>query len=231
LEIQPTNNLLTRLIGWGLIQQIVLVILLFVPGTLHYWQGWAFMGATLLLTIFFCAYYYRRDPEFLARRLLRKEKIGTQRFIMFLLKNVSVIFYVLCGLDHRVGWSRNCFAPVPWWLTALALLLYAGSYLLLIPVCNANRFAASIIQVVAGQTVADHGPYRFVRHPMYSVSLLIWLWIPLALGSFVALPVVVLMIPILVLRLLNEEKMLRRELPGYAEYCRRTPWRLIPFVW
>lgn len=189
------------------------------------------MAVNLAVTIFFCAYYYRRDPEFLARRLLRKEKIGAQKFIMFLLKNVSVIFYVLCGLDHRLGWSQTCLAPVPWWLTLLALLLYAGSYLLFIPVGNANRFAASIIQVEAGQTVADHGPYRFVRHPMYSISLLIWLWIPLALGSFVLLPAVALIAPILVLRLLNEEKNLRRDLPGYSEYCQRTPWRLIPFVW
>ena len=111
------------------------------------------------------------------------------------------------------------------------MLLYAGSYLLLIPVCNANRFAATIIQTEAGQTVADQGPYRLVRHPMYSVSLVIWLWIPLALGSFVLLPAVALIAPVLVLRLLNEEKMLRHELPGYAEYCRRTPWRLIPSVW
>ncbi len=220
-----------RLIGWGLVGQIVLTVLLFVPGTLKFWQGWAFMTVNLAVTIFFCAYFYQRDPQFLARRLLRKEKIGAQKFIMFLLKNVSVIVCVLCGLDNRFGWSRTCLAPVPWWLTLLALLLYAGSYLLFIPVGNANRFAASIIQTEAGQTVADRGPYRFVRHPMYSVSLLVWLWIPLALGSFIVLPMVALLAPILVLRLLNEEKMLRHELPGYAEYCQRTPWRLIPFVW
>ena len=150
---------------------------------------------------------------------------------MFLLKNVSVIFCLLCGLDNRFGWSRIRLAPGLWRLTAVALLLYAGSYLLFIPVCNANRFAASIIQVEAGQTVADHGPYRFLRHPLDSISLLLWLSMPLALGSFVALPAVALTTPILVLRLLNEEKILRHELSGYSEYCQRTPWRLIPFVW
>ncbi len=225
------KSLLTRLIGLGLVGQIVLAVCLLVPGTIHFWQAWAFMAVTFVLTFFFCAYYYRRDPEFLARRLLRKEKIRAQKLIMFFAKNVSVIFYLLCGLDHRLGWSRTCIAPVPWWLTWLALLFYAGSYLLLIPVCNANRFAATIIQIEAGQTVADRGPYRLVRHPMYSVSLLIWLWIPLALGSFVVLPAVAFIVPILVVRLLNEEKMLRRDLPGYAEYCQRTRHRLIPFVW
>ena len=226
-----TTSLLSRLIRVGLIGQLVLAICLLGPGTIYFWQAWAFMAVTFGLTFFFCAYYYRRDPEFLARRLLRKEKIRTQKRVMFLARNVSVIFYVLCGLDHRLGWSRTCFAPVPWWLTSLALLFYAGSYLLLIPVCSANRFAATVIQIEAGQTVADRGPYRLVRHPMYSVSLLIWLWIPPALGSFVLLPAVAFIVPILVLRLLNEEKMLRRDLPGYADYCRRTRYRLIPFVW
>ena len=231
LENPPTKSLRSRLIGWGLVSQVALAVFLFVPGTLKFWQGWAFMAVNLAVMILFCAYFYKRDPQFLARRLLRKEKIGAQKFIMYLLKNVSVISYLLCGLDNRFGWSRTCLAPVPWWLTSLALLLYAGSYLLFIPVCNANRFAASIIQVEAGQTVADHGPYRLLRHPLYSVSLLLWLWLPLALGSFVALPVVALMVPILILRLLNEEKILRRDLPGYSEYCQRTRDRLVPSVW
>ena len=231
MENPKTKSLPTRLIAFGLLGQILLAVCLLVPGTIHFWQAWAFLAVTFVLTLFFCAYYYRRDPEFLARRLLRKEKIRAQKLVMVLVKIVSVILYVLCGLDHRLGWSRTGFALVPWWLTWLALLLYMGSFLLLIPVCNANRFAATVIQIEAGQTVADQGPYRLVRHPMYAVSLLVWLWIPLALGSFVVLPVVVLLAMVLVLRLLNEEKMLRRELPGYAEYCQRTPWRLIPFVW
>ena len=189
------------------------------------------MAVNLAVMILFCAYFYKRDPQFLARRLLRKEKIGAQKFIMCLLKNVSVISYLLCGLDNRFGWSRTWLAPVPEWLTVLALLLYAGTYLLLIPVGNANRFAATVVQVEAGQTVADRGPYRLLRHPMYSVSLLLWLWMPLALGSFVALPVAALLIPILVLRLLNEEKILRRDLPGYSEYCQHTRYRLVPSVW
>ena len=231
LENQPSKNLLTRLIGWGLIQQTMLVLLLFVPGTWDYWQGWAFMGVNLMVAIVFRTYFYKYDRELLARRLLRKEKVSAQRFIMLLMKIVSVVFYVLGGLDHRLGWSQTCLTPVPWWLTVLALLGYAGCYLLFIPVFAANRFAASIIHTEAGQTVADKGPYRLVRHPMYAVSLAVWFWLPLALGSFIALPVAALIAPVIVLRLLNEEKFLWRELPGYAEYCQRTPCRLIPFAW
>ena len=218
------------MIGFSLTGQIVLLVFLFVPGTLKYWQGWAFTAVNLIVSILFCAYFYKRDPQLLERRLLRKEKVGAQKIIMFLLKIVSVVFYVLCGLDNRFGWSQTYLTPVPWWLTMLSLLGYAGTFFLFIPVMNANRFTASVIQVEEGQTVADKGPYRLVRHPMYSVALFIWLWIPPALGSFLALPVALLIVPVLMWRLLNEEKFLRRELPGYAEYCRRTPCRLIPFV-
>jgi protein-S-isoprenylcysteine O-methyltransferase Ste14 len=231
LENQPTKNLLTRLIGWGLIRQMALVILLFVPGTLHYWQGWAFFAVNLVVSIIFCTYFYKYDRELLARWLLRKENVIAQKFIMLLLKIVAFTSYVLCGLDNRFGWSQTYLKPVPWWLTVLAMPGYAGCYLLFVPVFNANRFAASVIQTEVGQTVADTGPYRFVRHPMYSVSLAVWFWLPLALGSFIVLPEVALIAPVLVLRLLNEEKVLQRDLPGYREYCQRTPYRLIPFVW
>lgn len=205
--------------------------MLFVPGTLHFWQGWAFMGVNLAVAVIFCTYFYNHDRELLARRLLRKEKVTAQKYIMFLLKNVSVIGYLLCAFDNRFGWSRSCLWPVPGWLTTLALFGYAGCHLLFIPVFKANRFAASVIQVESGQTIADKGPYRFVRHPMYSVSLAVWFWVPLALGSLVALPVAALIAPIIVLRLLNEEKILRRDLPGYSEYCQRTRYRLIRSFW
>ena len=231
LENAPARRLLRQLIGRGLIAQVALAAFLFVPGTLRFWQGWLFLATQLLTTICFCVYYYRRDPEFLARRLLRKEKTGAQKVIVFLLRYVAVLFYVVCGLDNRCGWSRTYLWPVPRWLSVLAVLLYAGSYALFIPIFNANRFAASVVQVEAGQTVADQGPYRWLRHPMYAVSLLVWLCLPLALGSTVALPAIAFIFPILVFRLLHEEGVLRRELAGYADYCRRTPWRLIPFVW
>jgi protein-S-isoprenylcysteine O-methyltransferase Ste14 len=231
LENQPAKNLLKRLIRWGVIGQIVLGLFLLVPGTLHYWQGWTFMAVNAVVTIIFCTYYYRRDRELLARRMLRKEKIVAQRIIMFLTKEIAVVLYIVCGFDNRFGWSQTYFMPVPWWLTVLALLGYAGCYFLFIPVLNANRFAASIIQIETGQTVADTGPYHLVRHPMYAVSIVLWFLMPPALGSFVALPLTVLIIPMLIWRLLNEEKMLRRDLPGYAEYCQRTRYRLIPPVW
>ena len=226
------RSLLSRMVRLGFAGQLALAILLFLSaGTLQFWQGWAFMVVNLVAALGFCIYFYKHDRQLLERRMLRKEKVGAQKFIMLLLKLVSAIAYLLCGFDYRFGWSRTYLAPVPGWLTLLALALYLGCYLLFIPVLNTNRFAASIVQVEAGQTVAASGPYHVVRHPMYSVSLVIWFCLPLALGSFVVLPVAALLMPILIFRLLNEEKFLRRGLPGYSEYCQRTRCRLIPFVW
>ena len=94
---------------------------MFVPGTWHYWQGWTFFGVNLFVAIVFCTYFYRYDRELLARRLLRTEKVIAQRIIIFLMKIVTVVFYGLCGLDNRLGWSQKYLTPVPWRLTVLAL--------------------------------------------------------------------------------------------------------------
>lgn len=208
-----------------------LVVFLVVPGTLNFWQGWAFIAVNLVATVIFWTYFYKHDRELLVRRLLHKEHIAGQKIIMFVMRIVSISIYVVCGLDNRFGWSWLYLRPVPWWLTVLALVCYAYSYWLSVPVFHANRFAGSVIQVEAGQTVVETGPYRLVRHPMYSVSLFLSFWIPFALGSFMALPLVVLLAFMIVLRLIDEEKILQHELSGYAEYCGRTPWRLIPFLW
>ena len=176
-------------------------------------------------------YFYRRDPQVVERRLLKKEKVSGQKIIHTAWKMLVVVFLVLAGYDHRFGWSSQVLAPIPWWLTVAALLLILAGDAWIFQVLQANRFAASVIQVEAKQTVIDTGPYRWVRHPMYFGSLLIWLGSPLALGSFVAVPVSFLILPTLVFRLRSEEAVLRRELPGYVEYCDRTRYRLIPFVW
>jgi protein-S-isoprenylcysteine O-methyltransferase Ste14 len=232
LENPSNKYLLQRLIGFGLFSQLALILMLFgIPGRTHYWQGWSFAVVNFIVSIVLSVYFYKYNRDLLARRLLRKEKVVAQKVIIYLMKIVCVSVYLLSVYDNHLGWSQTYLAPVPWWLTWIALLAFAGCNLLFIPVFNANPFAASVIQVEAQQIVAEKGPYRLVRHPMYSVLLAAWFWTPLALGSYFALPVAALLLPVLVLRLLNEEKFLRHELPGYAEYCQRTPYRLIPFVW
>ena len=113
----------------------------------------------------------------------------------------------------------------------LAQVLILGGLLLVFWVLKVNSFASRTIRVEAGQSVISSGPYSMVRHPMYSGSVVMWLSIPLALGSYVAWPAFALLIPLYVFRLLNEEKVLRQELSGYPEYCLRTRYRLVPFVW
>lgn len=206
--------------------------LLFIPaGSLRFWQGWAFLAIVLSTGVFWGAYFCKRDPKFVERRLLLREKVSQQKLIMRFGRLVFFWSFLLPGLDYRFGWSRQSLGPVPLWLTLLALALVLGSYVFIIWVFQVNRFAASIIRVEAGQAVVSAGPYRMVRHPMYFGVLVLWLFVPLALGSYFAWPAFALIIPVLVLRLLNEETVLRRDLPGYAEYCQHTPFRLIPFLW
>jgi protein-S-isoprenylcysteine O-methyltransferase Ste14 len=119
---------------------------------------------------------------------------------------------------------------VPPWLSLVADAMVLGGLLLTFWVMKVNSFASRTIEVEAGQKVVSSGPYGLVRHPLYSGSLLIWLFAPVALGSYAAWPAFALLVPLYVYRLLNEEKFLRRALPGYSEYCLRTRFRLVPYI-
>jgi len=225
-------SLKSRLLRRAVIGLLSMPAVLFISaGSLKFWQGWAFVALQLTLGVGSGIYFYKLDPKLLERRLLMREKVGEQKIIIMLVRALLVFSLCLSGLDFRFGWSRAFAGPVPLWLTVLSLAVVLGCWLLMIWVISVNRFAASIIQIEAGQAVVSTGPYGIVRHPMYLVAIVMFLFIPLALGSYFALPAFAVLIPLLVLRLLNEEKVLGRELPGYAEYCRRTRFRLIPFVW
>ena len=200
-------------------------------GSVRFWQAWTFLAVNLTAAICACAYFHRRNPALLERRLLKKETLIAQKFIMLIWRLLAGSSLVLAGYDHRIQWSRTVLKPVPVGLELLSLLFIAGGHVLFFRVLKANSFAASVIQVEASQPVVTSGPYGLVRHPMYLGFAIMTVFTPLALGSFIALPVSMLIVPILALRVLNEEKMLRRDLPGYVEYCRHTRWRLIPRVW
>jgi protein-S-isoprenylcysteine O-methyltransferase Ste14 len=210
----------------------VVAAILFIPaGTLKFWQGWAFMACFFIPLLFSFSYLYKHDPRLIERRMQVKEKVTEQKLFQALAPLIFVFSLLLTGLDHRFGWSRTSLRPVPLWLTLLSQALVVSGILVIFWVMKVNSFASRTIQVEAGQTVITSGPYRFVRHPMYFGALVYYLPTPLALGSFIALPAFALLIPLLVFRLLNEEKVLCQELPGYAEYCLRTRFRLLPFVW
>jgi protein-S-isoprenylcysteine O-methyltransferase Ste14 len=200
---------------------------LFIPaGSFRFWQAWVYIGMLFVPALFAFTYFYKHDPQVLERRSLLKEKVPEQKRIMGLIYVVWLAASLLPGFDHRYGWSR-----VPLWLTVLSQIFVAGGLLMTYWVVKINRFAARTIQVESGQSVISDGPYRTIRHPMYAGMCVMWLCTPLALGSYFALPAFALLIPLVVLRLLNEEKVLRQELAGYNEYCSRTHFRLVPFVW
>jgi len=209
---------------------LVLVVygaLLFIPaGSLRFWQGWVYILTSFISALFVFAYLYRHDPELIRRRLQIKEEVPEQKRIMAFVYVTWLIAFVLPGLDHRFGWSH-----LPLWVTVFSQAVVFGGYVMTFWVVKVNRFAARTIQVEPSQRVISRGPYRLVRHPMYLAICAMWLLTPLALGSYVTLPAFVLIIPLIILRLFNEEKVLRHDLPGYAEYCLQTRFRLVPFVW
>lgn len=206
--------------------------MLFIPaGSWRFWQGWAFLGVTFIPSIVAYLYFYKHDPQLLERRLQSREEVSEQKLLMRITQPLFLTAFLLPGLDYRWGWSRTFLGSVPLWLELLCLVLVLAGFLFVFWVMKVNSFASRTIQVEAGQKVISTGPYTVVRHPLYSGSVVMWVAAPLALGSYIAWPAFALLIPFYVFRLLNEEKVLRQDLPGYTEYCQRTRFRLVPYVW
>jgi protein-S-isoprenylcysteine O-methyltransferase Ste14 len=205
--------------------------LMFAPaGSFRFWQGWIFTGVFVAFSAAFAIYFYWRDPGLLQRRLQSKEPRREQRIFKMLWVPLWILTLTLPGLDYRLGWSAALLGGVPAWLSGLSFVIVAISWLLVFHVLRFNTFASAIVQVEAGQKVIADGPYRVVRHPMYSGFALMILAAPIALGSYVAFVPAALLIPVLVFRLRDEERVLRQELPGYPEYCEHTRFRLVPGV-
>jgi protein-S-isoprenylcysteine O-methyltransferase Ste14 len=205
----------------------VVCIVLFVPaGTLDYWQAWAYMAVIFVPATCVILYFLKNDPKFMEKRMQAKEKEATQRLIIKVSGVIFAIGFLLPGLDKRFGWSD---VPTNYVIAADALVLLG--YMFVFWVFRVNSYASRTIQVEKGQKVISTGPYAMIRHPMYVGMLLLYIATPIALGSYVALPLFLLMIPVIVLRILNEEEVLRRELPGYKEYCKKVSYRLLPFIW
>jgi protein-S-isoprenylcysteine O-methyltransferase Ste14 len=225
-------SLKAKVIVQCMLTAVVAGAMLFLPaGTWKYWQGWIFLGLLMIPMVAASIYFSERDPQLVERRLQAKEQIGEQKLIMKFAKLIFIIAFLLPGFDFRFGWSRRTFGAVPVWLMICSGAIALAGYLMTYWVMDTNSYASRIIQVEKDQRVISIGPYRIVRHPMYLGGVISILFTPLALGSYWAVPAFALIIPVIVLRLLNEEKILRRELAGYSEYCQRTRSRLIPLVW
>jgi protein-S-isoprenylcysteine O-methyltransferase Ste14 len=209
---------------------LAMALLLFVPAwSLRFWQGWLFLivfcGACLSSTL----YFVQRDPALVRRRMAvgpAAETQPTQKRIMAVTALGFILLIVVPALDDRWHWSA-----VPIWLVIVANAGVLASFFLIVVVLRQNSFAAATIRVEREQKLVTTGAYGLVRHPMYAAAVPLFLFTPLALGSYWGLLVALAMLPALMWRLIDEERVLRRELPGYADYCAHTPYRLLPGVW
>ena len=204
---------------------LVLVgMMLFLPaGTWAYTNGWLLMGLLFAPMLIAGFVMLAKSPDFLKKRLDGKEKQATQKGVLAFAGLMFVLGFVVAGLDFRFGWSKM---PV-----AVASVLFLAAYALYAEVMRENTYLSRTIKVEQGQTVVDTGLYGIVRHPMYAVTILLFTMIPLVLGSWYALIAFAFYPVIIAIRLLDEEKLLTKELPGYEDYKKKVRHRLIPFIW
>lgn len=216
-------NGLTKLI-FGI---ILIGCMLFLPAwTFNYLGAWLFMGVLLIPVMIMGAVLFIKAPDLLEKRLSNKEKEATQKGVIALSGLMFIGGFVLSALDFRFGWSY-----VPLWLTITAAVVFLAGYCMFAEVTRENAYLSRTVEVQDGQKVVSTGLYGVVRHPMYLATLLMFLPIPLILQSLWGLIPFALYPIIIVIRILNEEKVLSEGLEGYVEYKKKVKYRLIPFIW
>jgi len=227
-DTQISQSELIKLVSSRLLLSIpAFLLILFLPaGTFAYWEAWVYLAILLIPMLIVMIYFIKKAPAFLARRMKLKEKEDEQKIIVKLALIPFLLAFILPGIDKRLGWSN-----VPILMIVVAEILVCISYVFVVLVFKENQFASRVIEVVKGQKVIESGPYRFVRHPMYLGAALMYIASPLALGSYWAIIPAIFIIPVFIARIINEEKVLTKELEGYSEYKQKTRYRLIPGIW
>ena len=206
---------------------ILVGILVFLPAwTINYPNGWLFMGILFIPMFIVGIVLFIKSPFLLEKRLNNKEKQKNQQGVVKLSGLMFLGGFIVSSLDFRFGWSK-----VPVWVVIVAVGLFLIGYVMYAFVLKQNAYLSRTIKVETNQKVISTGLYSIVRHPMYFATLLMFLPMPLILGSFYGLIVFTLYPVIIVIRLLNEEKVLCSELDGYKEYQDKVRYRLIPFIW
>ena len=216
------NTLSKLIVGLGMI-----ALLLFVPaGTWHYWHAWLLLALLFIPMICLGIGMLFFSPQLLSKRLNNKEKERTQKHVVVFSGLMFLGGFILCGLDHRFAWSQ-----VPFWVVITASMLFLIGYVIYAEVLRENAYLSRTVEVQDNQQLIDTGLYSIVRHPMYTATLLMFLSMPLILGSWWALLLFACYPWLIIKRIQNEEQVLVSGLKGYANYKKQVRWRLIPWVW
>ncbi len=206
---------------------VITGVLLFWPaGTFKYPNGWLFMGLLFVPMLAVGIVLYVKAPELLVKRLNSKEKESEQNGLLAASALLFIAGFVLAGLNYRFGWVEM----LPWGEIAACITMLTG-YGVWAEVMRENAYLSRTVEIQKDQKVIDTGLYAAVRHPMYAAALLMFLSIPLVLGSLISFAVFLGFIPIFVLRIKNEEKVLEEGLPGYRDYEKKVRYRLLPHIW
>ena len=206
---------------------VAIGILLFLPaGTFHYWKAWLLMGILFIPMFFAGIVLLLKNPELLKKRLNTKEEQAEQRLVIKLTGLMFLLGFVLAGLNFRFGWII-----APDWLSWTGTAIFLLSYMLYAEVLKENAYLSRTVEVQKGQKVVDTGLYGIVRHPMYTITIFLFLSMPLVLGSLISF-VVFLAYPVIIAkRIINEEAVLEKDLDGYTEYKKKVKYKIIPYLW
>lgn len=206
---------------------ILIGLLIFIPAnTIKFWNGWLFMGLLFIPMFIAGIFMMIKNPELLKSRLDAKENENEQKVVVVLSGVMFLVGFIIAGLSFRFNWLQ-----LPNVVVVVSSIIFVLSYILYAEVLRENTFLLRTIRVKNGQKLIDTGLYGLVRHPMYFATLFLFLSMPLILGSFISF-VIFLIYPFLIVkRIINEEKVLEKELKGYKEYKKKVKYRLIPFVW
>ena len=221
------KKLFIQAIGKFLLGVIILGLLLFLPaGSLSYWQGWLLMGILFVPMFVAGLVMMAKNPELLRKRLNAKEEEKEQKMVVALSGQIFIAVFLVAGFNWRYQWIL-----LPDWAVWVAAALFLACYLLYAEVLRENTYLSRTIEVQENQKVIDTGLYGIVRHPMYSATTLLFLAMPLVLASPISFANMLLYIPLIVIRIKNEEKVLEAGLSGYKDYKTRVKYRLLPFIW
>lgn len=206
---------------------LLLAALIFIPaGSLSYFGGWLFMGVLFIPMFIMGIVMMINSPELLEKRLNAKEEQSEQKTVLLLSGIMFLAAFIVAGLNYRFGWI-----VLPVWVNICAAVVFLLGYALYAEVLRENVYLSRTVEVQENQKVIDTGLYGVVRHPMYMSTLILFLALPLVLGSVLSMCIMLFYIPIIIMRIKNEEQVLKDGLEGYEEYMKKVKYRIIPFIW